>query len=110
MYKDGNPVADIPCTITPANTDHPLTIGWANAGVSAFHSPFDGIIDEVAIYNKALSESEIKQLHSGKQLHSVLVSPGQLATIKPLTELSKGTHTLRLCTSSMCNTALLTIV
>ncbi|MEM5814143.1 MAG: LamG-like jellyroll fold domain-containing protein, partial [Candidatus Aenigmatarchaeota archaeon] len=32
---------------------------------------FSGIIDEVRIYNRALSESEIKQLHSG------LVSPGQ---------------------------------
>ncbi|MBU5537116.1 MAG: LamG domain-containing protein [Candidatus Aenigmarchaeota archaeon] len=66
-------------------------------------SPFSGIIDEVRIYNRALSESEIKQLHSG------LVSPGQTATIKPLISLSKGTHTLRLCTSSMCSTAILTV-
>ena len=62
-----------------------------------------GEVDEVVVYNRALSESEIKQLYSG------LVSPGQVATIKPLATLTKGTHTLRLCTSSMCNTAILTI-
>ncbi|MBI4009933.1 MAG: hypothetical protein HY361_01935 [Candidatus Aenigmarchaeota archaeon] len=64
---------------------------------------FNGAIDEVRIYNRALSESEIKQLYSG------LILPGQLATIKPLATLTSGKHTLRLCTSSMCSTAVLTI-
>ncbi|MBU5537369.1 MAG: hypothetical protein KQA38_02280 [Candidatus Aenigmarchaeota archaeon] len=77
-------------------------IGRASWGGTTHY--FHGLIDEVAIYNRALSESEIKQLHSG------LVSPGQTATIKPLISLSKGTHTLRLCTSSMCSTAILTII
>ncbi|MBI4010442.1 MAG: LamG domain-containing protein [Candidatus Aenigmarchaeota archaeon] len=64
---------------------------------------FSGIIDEIGIYNRALSDSEITQLYSG------LVIPGQLATVKPLATLTSGKHTLRLCTSSMCNTAVLHI-
>jgi len=38
------------------------------------------------------------------------VPPGQTATIKPASPLTQGTHILRLCTSSMCNTAVLTII
>ncbi|MBI2005406.1 MAG: hypothetical protein HYS80_01440 [Candidatus Aenigmarchaeota archaeon] len=65
---------------------------------------FLGILDEVGVFNRVLLENEISTLSSG------LVSSGQLATIKPLIPLSKGTHTLKLCTSSMCNTAILTII
>lgn len=101
VYVDGNrdDPGDGETLGTVSNTDADLTIG----GRMSNDNMFNGIIDEVFIYNRALSEDEVKQLYSG------LVPAGQLATIKPLSPLSKGTHTLRLCTSSMCNTAILTI-
>ncbi|MBI2005267.1 MAG: hypothetical protein HYS80_00705, partial [Candidatus Aenigmarchaeota archaeon] len=66
---------------------------------------FSGMIDEVKIYNRALSAQEIKAEYDiGSQ-----INPGEIATMKIYNQLSKGTHTLRLCTASMCNTAILTI-
>ena len=59
LYYDGGLVRNRPCTITPANTADPLTIGYANAGVAPFHSPFNGLIDEVKVYNTAHSAQEI---------------------------------------------------
>lgn len=79
-----------------------VTIGAGDEGGPGYW--VNGIIDEVSIYNRALSQSEINQLYSG------LVSPGQTATIKPLTTLASGSHQLRLCTTSMCTTAILIII
>lgn len=84
------------------NTDT-IVNGFVGYGNHINHES-DAKIDELRIYNRALSENEIQQLYLG------LVAPGQLAKVKPLTPLSKGTHALRLCTSSICNTAILTIV
>lgn len=39
----------------------------------------------------------------------IWILPGQLATVKFLTTLSRGTHTFRLCTPSACQTGYLTI-
>ena len=47
------------CTLTPAITADPLTIGYANAGAAPFHSPFDGLIDEVKVYNTVHTSGEI---------------------------------------------------
>lgn len=67
---------------------------------------FVGSIEEVKIYNRTLSKREIKAVYNiGDQ-----INPGEKATIKVYNQLSKGTHTLRLCTSSMCNVAILTII
>ncbi len=66
---------------------------------------FEGLLDEVKIYNRALSESEVKaEYNIGK-----IINPGEAATIKIYNTLSKGTHTVRMCTSSMCNVGYLTI-
>lgn len=81
-----------------------LSVVYVGSAAADHWSTFDGTIDEVAIYNRALSEDEIKSRYSG------LVLPGQPATVKPLISLEKGRHTLRLCTSSMCNTAILTVM
>ena len=59
LYYDDGLVSDVACTLTPAITADPLTIGYANAGVTPFHSPFDGFIDEVKIYNTAHTAQEI---------------------------------------------------
>ena len=34
-------------------------IGWDNKAVSGYHLPYNGLIDEVAVYNRALSSKEI---------------------------------------------------
>ncbi|MDI6807330.1 MAG: hypothetical protein QMD14_06045 [Candidatus Aenigmarchaeota archaeon] len=84
----------------PVNTN-PISIGkdW---------NEFDGIIDEVRIYNRALSAEEIKALYN----MGGMIKPGQTGTIKlyPSSPLSKGLHTIKICTPSMCNTGYLTVV
>jgi len=64
----------------------------------------NGTINDVRIFNRALSQEEISSLYSG------LVSAGQIATVKFLTALTLGTHTIRLCTSGMCQGGYLTII
>ncbi len=67
---------------------------------------FNGIIDEVRIYNRSLPEQEIKaNFDIGSQINS-----GQLSTLEIYNNLTAGIHTLRICTSSLCSTAYLTIV
>lgn len=95
--------ANLPAGVLTVNC---LVLGQEEDSVcDAFdvNQAFLGVMDEVGIFNKVLSQNEINSLSSG------LVSPGQTATIKPLTSLSTGTHTLKLCTSSMCTTGYLTI-
>lgn len=84
-----------------------MTIGaWNSGGCGGISERFNGLIDEVKIYNRALSEQEIKASYNiGSQ-----INPGEIATIKIYNQLSKGTHTLRLCTGGSCNTAILTII
>ena len=85
------------------NNPPPLRIGARSDFLSQF---FNGIIDDIKIYNRALSDQEVKASYNiGSQ-----INPGSTATIKIYNQVSKGTHTVRLCTSSMCNTAILTIV
>lgn len=83
------------------------TVQWLAVGV---YSPGctdaipGAVYDEYSIYDRVLTDPEIQQLYSGISL------PGQTAVVKPLVPPSTGTHTLKLCTSSMCNTAILTVV
>ncbi len=65
---------------------------------------FNGTIDEVSVYNRALSDQEVRQLYSG------LLLPGKTATVRLLTSLSKGFHNVRLCTSGMCRSGHVMIV
>ncbi len=54
MYIDGLNVKTCPYTGTPVTSSDPVTIGYAG-----FHTFFNGIIDEVRIYNRALNDDEI---------------------------------------------------
>ena len=58
----------------------PVRIGWAKGrgGDPNFLTFFDGIIDEVAIYNRALSADEIKELMSAPP--AAVRAAGKLAT------------------------------
>ena len=46
--------------------DHPFNIGgnYSSSGVTPPDGCFDGIIDEVSIYNAALSTSEIREIYT----------------------------------------------
>lgn len=58
---------------------------------------FCGAMDEVQLYNRTLSESEITQLTQ------FWIEPGQTGTLKIIFPVSSGRYTLKLCTPSMCN-------
>jgi hypothetical protein len=94
VYVNGNLVSsrsDFPGFSTWSNNN--INIGGYNNRV------FDGIIDEVSVYTRALSTSEVQQLSNG------LIPPNSIATVQILntTPLSSGTHTVKLCSSSQCN-------
>ncbi len=56
-----------------SNTDM-LRIGAKGAGAT---QPFDGLIDEVRIYNRALSPSEISQLYYGRSKGGLVLNQSQ---------------------------------
>lgn len=63
VYMDGVSVASTPQTGSMSDTVDPLTIGNKNDG----SAPYTGLLDEVRLYNRALSSVEVKQLyHMGK--------------------------------------------
>jgi hypothetical protein len=64
----------------------------------------DDHVDDVKIWNRALSESEIQGLAEDS------IPAGQNAVIRFTTPMSKGQHKMRLCTRSMCTTGSLTII
>lgn len=105
LYINGQPVS--PTGYSLASGDYG-TAQWLSVGVyrpDCTDATPGAAYDEYAIYNRALTRQEVQQLYSG------LVSPGQLATVKFLTPtpLSPGTHTIKLCTASACQTGYLTI-
>ena len=77
LYYDGGLVSDVACTLTPAITADPLTIGFANAGVAPFHSPFDGLIDEVKVYNTAHTAAEIAAQYNKENNGPVSLWPAE---------------------------------
>ncbi|MHC4067586.1 MAG: LamG-like jellyroll fold domain-containing protein, partial [Planctomycetota bacterium] len=58
FYLDGVPNGTVADSTTIEDAAAPLTIGWAEGG-----SAFRGSIDEVAIYNRALTADEIQHHH-----------------------------------------------
>jgi hypothetical protein len=57
VYINGQEEGSMAYTQTPCTTADPLTIGYAG-----YHTPFSGNIDEVKLYGRALSVSEIQVL------------------------------------------------
>ncbi|UCD15472.1 MAG: DUF2341 domain-containing protein [Candidatus Omnitrophota bacterium] len=56
VYIDGKLLKTGAYSQIPHTSSHPLTIGYAT-----FHTYLNGLLDEVAVYNRALSASEILQ-------------------------------------------------
>lgn len=104
IYANGKRVDIVdasPSGTRTSDTGNVLTIGNNNDGTKTF----DGHIDEVMMYDRILTEQEIKAAYdTGAQ-----INPNEPATMKVYKALTKGTHTLRLCTPSMCNTGYLSI-
>jgi len=68
LYVNGKLVSNETAKFTSSNTNIPLAIGALHRASFGITSEiFDGLIDEVRIYNRALSESEIQQLYQGCQ-------------------------------------------
>lgn len=59
LYIDGNPQAQAAITTGIKSSPQPMTIGCRQSGTTTFDDQLDGIVDEVAVYNTALSGSQI---------------------------------------------------
>jgi len=61
LYVNGELRKALPCSITPATTDDPLTIATPGARRNGGgRSAFTGLIDEVEIFSRTLSDEEIR--------------------------------------------------
>ncbi|RKY06979.1 MAG: hypothetical protein DRP66_07705 [Planctomycetota bacterium] len=59
LYVDGNPE-----TLAPPNTNPAInTLPGADVIISSFGAPFEGLIDDVHLYDRALSEEEIRRIY-----------------------------------------------
>jgi len=71
IYFDGNPIGSTGTGFTPVlwDANHDIAIGGVSAGPGAnggqFGEDFNGLIDDVRIYNYALSPTDIKNLSQG---------------------------------------------
>lgn len=98
LYVDGKPVGTGTKTGDSANGAHPLTFGHAG-----YHSFFAGQLDDIRLYNRALSMSEIVYLAAGngppaepKTLAAQSAAPGRvlLAWAPSATPAPAGTSTV----------------
>lgn len=66
IYLNGNTTPDGSAAAkgTVNNTTEPLTLGAARSSGGAISSPLDGLLDEVAIWDKVLSSTEITELYN----------------------------------------------
>ena len=62
LYENGVLVASQPVNITLASSTLPVAIGWDNS-TGGVNQHFNGAIDDVRIYNRALSATEVNQLY-----------------------------------------------
>ena len=81
LYLDGELVNSKSIKIGELSSEpYPVFIGNDNLGshVSGFDSPFYGIIDEIRIYNYALSASEIENLYSSVEIEDETIEAPDL--------------------------------
>ena len=65
LYVDGNEVAKQTSTVFSANfaSDEGISVGWLNLAPNYY---FNGTLDEIAIYNKALTATEVGQNYAAE--------------------------------------------
>lgn len=82
-----------------STTNSTLRVG--NRGITHPNSPFTGKIDDVRIYNKELSGTEVEKDKTGS-IHPI--PSGRLARLRLNTPLisEPGAHRIRICSTTMC--------
>jgi len=78
IYMNGTPVAEQDSPGDLKSTTHPLGIGYDPIDVNYY---FDGSLDEVQIYNYALSDSEINDLYT--EQNTTVIDPDPLVLNLP---------------------------
>jgi hypothetical protein len=61
VFRNGNEIASLTATVVPWNSNIIPTIGAQRQNTGAIIEPIGANISQVSIYNKALSQDEIKQ-------------------------------------------------
>ena len=99
-YVDGELKVTVNAIGSITGGDSSVFIGTTGNGIAPAGNWFNGIIDEVRIYNRALTEQEIKSIY---QIGNPIPA-GNIGRIKlyPSAVLSTGTHTVRVCLPGMC--------
>ena len=69
LYINGNPAAAQNFGPLTPQTSYPINIGKRTASVAGQGDAFGGLVDEVAIYNRALSASELHRLYAKFPVH-----------------------------------------
>ena len=66
IYLNGKKVTETPDSYSSFNNNtHDLRIGWFEE-IDSRNSPFQGILDDIRLYNRAISASEVQQLYQGQ--------------------------------------------
>jgi len=63
----------------PQDSDYPVKIGRAAYLYATSPNYFDGVIDEVYIFNRALSATEVEELYQAAQLPMIETSPSEFS-------------------------------
>jgi hypothetical protein len=64
LYVDGDLAEELDPVRLGSNSTANVAIGGTGEGVGGDNDPFTGIIDELRIYNRALSASEVRQVYA----------------------------------------------
>ena len=75
VFKNGVEMGSAPASGAMAVNTEPLTIGFADPGIG---NDFNGLIDEVEIFNRALSEAEIRSIFDSGREGKIKPPPGPL--------------------------------
>ncbi len=76
IYHNGNLVQTFTSTVSPTNVTDALNIGRNSNGLQ----PFDGLMKDAAIWNRALTPIEVKSLALGTDLQTLTYRPGNVST------------------------------
>ena len=75
LFVNGKQVASAACTTEPATSADPLTFGYAG-----FHTFFNGLIDEIALFSTVLEEKDIQDAMNKGFTNYLAVEPTQKLT------------------------------
>ena len=75
VFKNGVEMGSAPASGAMAVNTEPLTIGFADPGIG---NDFNGLIDEVEVFNRALSEAEIRAIFKAGKFGKIKPPPGPL--------------------------------